>query len=424
MSGSAGDHWLVRDYLCELDAAMRGLPAAQARELHEQITAHLDDALPPAAGDDEVAATLSRLGSPADLAAEARAASGSTSLRPARTSRWRLAAVIAVPTVIAAVLGGLKISNDMSSYLAAGRLGHLAQLNAAVVTLTQDLEDERDLSAAYVAREHQGPAALARARTATDAAASALRADAPGVGAGYQPGTVQALTALLASVTELGDIRHEVSFAAAPPSQVIQLYTRNVIGPASTFSAALGDGTGDARLQVTVTALAALLGVENELSLQRAIVSAALSARPPVLTPPNLTALEQAIQQQQADLSDFNAVASTAEQQFFSTTVSGMAVDMATAQEDLAEQAAAAQPPTSLTTITGLDAAAWYPNMSTTIGDIRRVTSQLAGQVTARANALKSNAISRLVLTSIVTLVLLVLVLLISATLGRPLTRP
>jgi uncharacterized membrane protein len=149
MSGTALDHRLVRDYLRELDAAMRGLQAAQARELREQLAAHLDDALPPDAGDDEVAATLRRLGSPADLSAEARAGavSGSSRPRPALTRRWRLVAVVAVPTVLAAVLGGLQISSNVSNYVASGRVQHLAQLNAAVVTLTQDLEDERDLSA-------------------------------------------------------------------------------------------------------------------------------------------------------------------------------------------------------------------------------------------------------------------------------------
>ena len=41
MSRTVLDHRLVRGYLRELGAAMRGLPAAQARELKEQITAHL-----------------------------------------------------------------------------------------------------------------------------------------------------------------------------------------------------------------------------------------------------------------------------------------------------------------------------------------------------------------------------------------------
>jgi len=169
MSGTALDHRLVRDYLRELDAAMRGVPAAQARELREQITAHLEDALRPYAGDQEVAAALRRLGSLADLAAEAGAASGSPGPRSALSSsrmRRRLAAVIAVPAVIAAVLGAVQISSDVSNEVASGRVQHLAVLDAAVVKLTQDLEDERDLSAGYAARRQAGPVpvTLANAR--------------------------------------------------------------------------------------------------------------------------------------------------------------------------------------------------------------------------------------------------------------------
>lgn len=72
MSGTALDHRLVRGYLADLDAAMRGLPAAQARDLREQISAHLEDVLPPEATDEQVAEALAYLGSPAFLAAEAR----------------------------------------------------------------------------------------------------------------------------------------------------------------------------------------------------------------------------------------------------------------------------------------------------------------------------------------------------------------
>ena len=130
--------------------------------------------------------------------------------------------------------------------------------------------------------------------------------------------------------------------------------------------------------------------------MQRAIVYAALSARPPVLAPRDLTSLQQAVQQEQADLSDFNAAANTAEQQLFTSTVSGAAVDRATWQEDLAEQAAAADPAAPLTRQTGLSAATWYGDMSTTIGDTRQVTDPAAGQVTARAGTLKSDATRRL----------------------------
>jgi hypothetical protein len=121
MSGTALDNPLVREYLAALDAAIRGLPAAQARELKEQITAHLDDALPPDADDQAVTDALRRLGSPADLAAEAGAARGEAgpatvaSTGPAATARalrllmlsvrprtWIAVAVLAIAVATAA----------------------------------------------------------------------------------------------------------------------------------------------------------------------------------------------------------------------------------------------------------------------------------------------------------------------------------
>ena len=403
-------------------------PAAQAGELREQITAHLDDALGPDAGDQEVAATLSRLGSPAGLAAEAGAAGGSSGPRsaPGRgRMRWRLAAVIAIPLVTAAVLGALQVSSVASRYAASGRDQHLARLGAAVVTLTRDMEDERDLSAAYAARGQAGPVplALARARTATDAAARAVRADAAGIGAGYQPGTVRDLDAVLAGLTDLGAVRGRVSSRDFPAAQIIRVYTGNIIGPENTFSAAAAGGTGDASLQVAVTTLAALLRVENDQSVRRAILYAALSARPPVLASEDLSILQQADIQERTDLAGFNASANTTEQELYSNTVSGQTVDIASSNEILAEQRAATSPRQPLTGDTGLDAATWYHEMSTAIGDTRKVTGQLTGQITDRADTLKSNAARSLLLISIATGIL-ILLLLISAVLARPRKRP
>jgi hypothetical protein len=71
MSVTVLEHPLVREYLRRVDGACAALPARQARELREQIAAHLDEALPPGADDAEVAAELARLGDPAALAVEA-----------------------------------------------------------------------------------------------------------------------------------------------------------------------------------------------------------------------------------------------------------------------------------------------------------------------------------------------------------------
>jgi hypothetical protein len=395
VSGTALDHRLVRGYLSGLDAAMRGLPAAQARELREQIIAHLDDALGPGASDQEVAATLSRLGSPADLAAEAAprwARCGSATRRaatrrpagistsPGSTPRWSCSP------------GTWKTSVTCPAPTRpAGRPGRYC-------------------------RPCPGPA------RATDAAAGTVRADAVGVGAGYPPAVVHAVAGLLAGITDLRNIRVGVTSSAMPASLLIKVYTAGVIDPADTFSAAVGDAAGDTRLQATAASLAALLRTENDQSVQRAILFAALTGVPPVLRPEELSELQQAATDARSDLSAFNSSASPAEQKLFGNTVSGAAVDRATALEILAEQSAATRPSAPLTGQAGLDAGTWYPEMTTTIDDTRVVTGHLVGQLSGQADALKSDAIRNLLLTSTVTLLLL-LVLLTSAVLGRPLRR-
>jgi hypothetical protein len=330
--------------------------------------------------------------------------------------------VIAVPVVVVAVvLGALQISGVASAYVAAGRDQRLARLGAAVVTLTRDLEDERDLSAAYAARGQAGPVplALARARADADTAARAVRADAAGIGAGYQPGTVQDLDAVLAALADLGTVRGNVSPRAFPATQVIRVYTGNIIGPANTFSAAVASSTSDAPLQAAVTTLAAPLRVENDQSVQRAVLYAALSARPSVLAAEDLESLQQARIQENTDLTNFNASTNTAEQELYSKTVSGQLVDIAASNEILAEQRAAASPRTPLTGTTGLDAATWYRDKSITIGDTRTVTGHLTSQISGRADTLRSDAARSLLLISIATGVLLLL-LLIAAVLARP----
>jgi hypothetical protein len=91
MSDTLLEHPLVRAYLRQLDEACAGLPYAQARELIEQITGHLEDALPPDAPDTDVKAELTRLGTPRSLAAEVAGITPARfpHLQPALRRVWR-----------------------------------------------------------------------------------------------------------------------------------------------------------------------------------------------------------------------------------------------------------------------------------------------------------------------------------------------
>ncbi len=357
--------------------------------------------------------------------------------------RWRLAAVIAIPTIAAAVLGALQISADASNYNAFGRVQTLVSLNAAVVTLTQNLEDERDWTAGYVASQRtQYLSEVTQAQGATDASVKVVQNDASPVihGSGFQPGTVQDLQALLAALNDLANIRTVAIHSLLPANEVVSRYTSNIINVANTFSGAVGNGANDAPLQGNLSALATLLRAENQMSVQRGLLFAALNnalpgatatAAPtpdPVLTAHDLGSLNQALAQEQAELSDFAATTSEAENGLFNNTTTSTQRDAAS-QEETQAISAEATPNTLLTKGTNLTATDWWNNMSAEIAQTRSVATGLGSngliaQINSRANVLKSDAERSLLLASLITLVVLILVLLISTMVARSLTRP
>ena len=201
------------------------------------------------------------------------------------------------------------------------------------------------------------------------------------------------------------------------------MYTGEVIAAANAFSASVGVGANDADLQGNVITLGALLRVENEMSVQRAVLFAALSSPARTFGPGDLATLEQASESQSADQSDFTASTNETEQEYLNNTISGSQVDLAEAQETLAEELGTSAPATPLTAH-GLTAQGWYANMQSMIHGARTVADGLVTSITDRANTLRSQATQNLLITSLVTLLLLLLVLLISILVARSLTRP
>ena len=130
MSDTVLEHPVVREYLRELNVACVSLPVAQARELREQILAHLDEALPPGATTEQVLDELGRLGSPRSLAAEAAGPGQRPFLRRLRNRlgrvRWWTWAVIAVLVPALGTGTGFLISmNTAAPLIASGAIGWL-----------------------------------------------------------------------------------------------------------------------------------------------------------------------------------------------------------------------------------------------------------------------------------------------------------
>ena len=158
--------------------------------------------------------------------------------------------MIAVPLLTAAVLGALTISRDVSNWQTTGRVQHLAQLDSAVVTYIQAVEDERDYSIASTANRRAYSARLKTARGVTDAAAAKVTALADGItaGDGYQLVAVQAVNAVQVGAKTLPLVRKAVADPESLMTAIMRVYTVNIIQPANTFTSVVGNEASNTEL--------------------------------------------------------------------------------------------------------------------------------------------------------------------------------
>ena len=341
--------------------------------------------------------------------------------------RWRLLALIVVPTIAAVVLGGLRIADAASSAVALKRTTQLAVLNGDIIRLAQSMEDERDLTAGWIADGRPtGTAAIYTAllhqQDTTDEAVQQISGDANNIGPTYSSAIRSALSDVQARISDLDHLRS----ATTPPGgnipvlPLIQDYT-NSIDTLLTFTSLSGSGTNDTQLSNDVITLTALARAEDQASEQRGILYSTLIARQ--FPPQGLTSLESAEAQESAAEADFESSASLAEQQLFQNKVSGTAVDQAAFEEQLA-----ASTSNNGSVSIGVPAASapgvWYGNMTTTVQDMRGVESTLLSNILARSQSLESSATRDAVIISIIVLVLLISVLLITTLVARSMIRP
>jgi signal transduction histidine kinase len=342
--------------------------------------------------------------------------------------RWRLAALIAVPLLTAALLGGVTINGDVSNWQASNRVSQLARLNNAVVTYIQALEDERDYSVASTVNRGRFSARLRAAQRVTDRDAAEVTslADDITAGAGYQQVAVQATKAMQVGVATLPFVRMAVADPLFPESAIMQVYTVNIIQPANAFTSVVGNEASSADLRRDVIALGSLLQVQDAKSVERAILVRAVSSSQPSLSPDDVSSLQQAQRQEAVDLANFNASVDFAEQQNYINTVTGPQVDTAAQQASLAEALLTGNLPHPLTAAQArtLAEANVDADTSATLGKVQQVTNELTANITTLADASRSNSSTGLLVTSLVTLLLLLLVLLISTMVARSLTRP
>ncbi|HEX7160697.1 MAG TPA: nitrate- and nitrite sensing domain-containing protein [Trebonia sp.] len=348
--------------------------------------------------------------------------------------RWRVLALVLVPTVAALALGTLRVSAAATTAATAARTAQLGAVGSDITTLSEAVEDERDLTAGYIAAHQGNQAARAAAMlgelqhqyAVTDARAAALRSLAEQIGPSYPAAAQSDLSSALASLSALTELR-QLAHSQITSLPEINHYS-SVIATLLAFDNDIAAGSPSAPLAQTVISIAALAQVEEQTSQQRAVLYAALIERQP--EPGALTAVTGAQSSQQSAQSSFQKVAGNlpsytpaaglsplvSEAQQFNDVVAGPDVDAALATE-LDATVGSGQ------TLAG-DPQEWFSNMTFTLTAMRTVLGDNLASATAQAGTLQEGARNSEQLTGIVVLALLVIVMVITIVMARSMIAP
>jgi Nitrate and nitrite sensing/Histidine kinase-, DNA gyrase B-, and HSP90-like ATPase len=358
--------------------------------------------------------------SPAHAAGGDSPAPGGTSPAPA-PRHWRvagrLALLIAIPVVLGLALAGLRIGDAARSAAAYGQAGRLAALGRQVTGLAQALENERTGTAAFIAqgRPAAGRPTLHQEYAVTDRWAATVRQLVPQLGHGYPAQTRADAAAVLASMAKLPGLRRQATQTQASALSVINGYSA---ATASLFAVndGIADLSGNAALSTSVRALGALSRMQDQASLQQAILGVALTQGH--FEPGALTALTSAQARQATALDSFRSSATSEESWALNTTLATPQARQAQALEQHA--IAAGNGPLAFGPRASQQ---WRAGMSGTVGWMRQAEQQLTDWITGSTKGLQRSALRSALITGGAALAALILVLLSTVLLARSMTR-
>jgi signal transduction histidine kinase/outer membrane murein-binding lipoprotein Lpp len=351
--------------------------------------------------------------------------------------RSRLLLLIIIPTLTAVVLGGTYIATSVQNALVYQRVETLANLSSEVTGLAARLEDERDQTMEFIGQgsagrqgmiQHAGPtspaaqnlALVKQQQTLTAVWVFKVRTDSAALGAGYPAQVVQDAQNIRHLLQLLDPLRTAATTTQLPAVDVMASYTSIIDGLLSIDNNIAGD-SGDPQLTSDVRSLNLVSLIGEEASEQRGLLAYAF-AQDQNLGVTVLADVQTALAEQNANVAEYDRVATPQQVALYQNSVSGSQVDFASNYElqAITYGEAGQSLVTSPTT-----ADEWYGAMSTgTMLAIRGVEQDLVKATVARARALHRSAIFTASLIGGSVLVVLLVALLLTTVVGRTMVRP
>ncbi|MEU8123484.1 nitrate- and nitrite sensing domain-containing protein [Spirillospora sp. NPDC049024] len=336
--------------------------------------------------------------------------------------RTRLFAVIAVPTIVAALLAGYRVSVSMDNAQAYAETGQMATLGNQLTVLAQELEDERDAMAERSAGGTRAVSdeALKSQQASVDAAARKVRVAAADIPKGT-PGLRLAVGNIVNRVNELPALRSlAVRLAPGPITDKYSEFIEDFTG----FHLLISQDAPTPELAQSALALADLARAKDAASRERALIAAALwQGR---FEPLDRAAVDGARADMSTSIDAFRSSATPAQLRLFEDTVTGPELDRAEVTR-LRALAVADESPQLQVKLGARNAHGWTSDSGTRVDRLRAVEQSIAADLAASAHDAESDArtaaIRDGVLLFLVLLIVLVTVIAVARSLVRPLRR-
>ncbi|MFI6319582.1 nitrate- and nitrite sensing domain-containing protein [Nonomuraea sp. NPDC050556] len=338
--------------------------------------------------------------------------------------RSRLLALILIPTLVAVILGGLRVTTSISSAGEYQRVSDVAVLITNLGALGHVLGAERDMSTKFVAsgRNEGDLGELERQQSLVDNAAAKVIAQAQQIEGDLSELGQRKLQRLQDRLRGLKDLRLTVTKSLQPALPTLEKYSE-VMSDLLTIYDEAAQGTGDEELISTAAAVGALARMQNEISKQRGLLAIGLVRGR--FESSEFEAFQSAKSRKGSERDSFRIVATPEQRQLFDDTVSGLQIGRS--ELYVARAILLTNEGVSLRRLEPQetdDMERWMKSSTETTDRVNEVEKKLAESITLRTTEVQGAEQRAALISAALVLVLLVLIMIVTTIMARSLVRP
>lgn len=331
--------------------------------------------------------------------------------------RTKLLVVLLVPALAALALGALQVVADYQKAQQLERIKQQVELDASAAQVVHQLQQERDLTVAYIASGRTtNQRELRDQRAAVDEAVQNFRADIDSVADSGHTQVVDAYQEAAARLDRLNSLRTVTDTTSYPAEAALRAYTTSVSNLLNLGEQGVTriDNPAVVRLYLASNALSR---VKEQESIKRARLVTALEEGEFRIG--DSRALLAADAELQAALKDFRKWGSNSQVQSYNDTVAGLVVDRAHTMEETALVRGQTE-----RDLSGMDPAEWL-NVSTQLVNLNyEIGTKLREQLQSDVDDLAATARTETYLAGALVIGALVLAIAIALMVARSLLLP